>query len=208
MELLQQLSPEQEKKFKQVLQLAETCQVDEAHARQVARLALKIFDELKPLHNLSNKERFWLLSSAFLHDIGLHEGIQAHHKAALRIILNTPMLKWNNKEKLIIGSVARYHRKALPNLKHDHFAALERKERKTVQILAACLRVGDGLDFHHQAVVQELECRITANKIKILCRVDQIPQDEENSAQAKSNLMELVFGRTVKIEWQLPQETQ
>jgi exopolyphosphatase/pppGpp-phosphohydrolase len=202
------LSPEQEKKITQIMLLAETCQVDEVHAQQVSRIALKIFDDLEPIHSLEDKVRFWLFSAAILHDIGLHEGVHAHHKTALRIILNTPILKSDNKERLIIGSVIRYHRKALPNLKHDHFAALERKERRIVQILAACLRISDGLDYTHHAVIKDVKCKVTPKKIKFLCQVNHIPQEEENSAYEKSDLMELVFGKTIKLEWQLTQETE
>ena len=40
-----------------VLQLAQTCEFDSAHTQQVARLALRLFDELQPFHQLTPKER-------------------------------------------------------------------------------------------------------------------------------------------------------
>jgi exopolyphosphatase/guanosine-5'-triphosphate,3'-diphosphate pyrophosphatase len=43
---------------------------DEAHAQQVSRLALALFDQLEPLHGLGGKERRLLLAGALLHDIG------------------------------------------------------------------------------------------------------------------------------------------
>jgi exopolyphosphatase/pppGpp-phosphohydrolase len=208
MDFVQDLSQEQERKIKQIIRLAEACQIDQDHAKQVSWCALRIFDDLQLLHNLNSRERFWLMGSAFLHDIGLHEGVRGHHKTALRIILNTPILKWTNKEKMIVGSVVRYHRKALPDLKHDHFAALDRKERRTVQILAACLRISDGLDFSHQAVIKDIECKVTPKKIKIFCKVEKVPEEEENSAYEKGDLMKLVFDRPIKIEWLLPQEIE
>ncbi len=75
-----------------VLELAQTCEFDSSHTHQVARLSLRLFDQLQPLHDLSGKERDWLHYAALLHDIGWIEGWKDHHKVSLRIILDTPLL--------------------------------------------------------------------------------------------------------------------
>ena len=86
-----------------VIQLAQTCDYDSSHTSQVTRLALRLFDQLQPLHNLGTQERDRLHYAGLLHDIGWIEGWREHHKVALRIILDTPMLPFSNKERLIIG---------------------------------------------------------------------------------------------------------
>ncbi len=40
------------------------------HARQVAKLSLKLFDKLQPLHRMGNSERIWLRVASLLHDVG------------------------------------------------------------------------------------------------------------------------------------------
>ncbi len=184
-----------------VIQLAQTCDYDASHTSQVTRLALRLFDQLQPLHNLSAAERDWLHYAALLHDIGWIEGWREHHKVALRIILETPMLPFSNKERLIIGSIARYHRKALPDLKHDHFAALSEKERQVVEMLASLLRLTDGLDSAHQRRVRDLTCKVTPKKITIRCAVQGIAVEEQKSAADRSDLMNRVFGRKIVFEW-------
>ncbi len=184
-----------------VIQLAQTCDYDASHTSQVTRLALRLFDQLQTLHNLGAEEREWLHYAGLLHDIGWIEGWREHHKVALRIILDTPLLPFSNKERLIIGSIARYHRKALPDIKHDHFAALAEDERHLVEVLASMLRLADGLDSTHQRRVRDLTCKVTEKKITVQCMVQGEAVEEEKAAAGKSDLMSRAFGRKVKFDW-------
>ncbi len=184
-----------------VIQLAQTCDYDASHTNQVTRLALRLFDQLQPLHNLGPEARDWLHYAGLLHDIGWIEGWKEHHKVALRIILDTPLLPFSNKERLIIGSIARYHRKALPDIKHDHFAALSEEERHVVEVLASMLRLADGLDSTHQRRVRDLECRVTEKKITSQGMVQGEAIEEETAAEGRSDLMSRVFGRKIKFDW-------
>jgi exopolyphosphatase/guanosine-5'-triphosphate,3'-diphosphate pyrophosphatase len=184
-----------------VIQLAQTCDYDTSHTSQVTRLALRLFDQMQPLHNLGTEEREWLHYAGVLHDIGWIEGWKEHHKVALRIILDTPLLPFSNKERLIIGSIARYHRKALPDVKHDHYAALSEGERRVVDALAAMLRLADGLDSSHQRRVRDLACKVTAKKIVIQCAVQGAVVEEQKAAMERCDLMCRVFGRKIKFEW-------
>jgi len=184
-----------------VLQLAESCHYAADHTHQVTRLALQLFDELQSLHRLGAEERLWLQYGALLHDIGWIEGQQAHHKTALRIILTAPGLPFDTRERYIIGSIARYHRKALPDEKHDHFAALEPADRQTVRVLAGLLRVADGLDRTHQSVVENIACEVTPERLVLRCAAKGQPAEEERQeALDKGVLLEQVFERKLVIE--------
>lgn len=189
--------------LKAVLQLAKTCDYEAVHSSQATRLALLLFDELEPLHKLGLEQRYWLECAGILHDIGWIEGWRNHHKTAQRIILTTPLLPFNNRERLIIGSIARYHRKALPNISHDHFAALEPDDRQVVCVLSACLRLADGLDHSHQNRVKDLSCKIKNKKIVVVCDAATQAEEEVLAAQQRSDLLAEVFRRAVVIEWKL-----
>jgi exopolyphosphatase/guanosine-5'-triphosphate,3'-diphosphate pyrophosphatase len=191
-----------ESSLEAVLQLAITCDYEAGHTHQVTKLALKLFDELQPLHRLSAQERFWLNVAGLLHDIGWIEGQKGHHKTALRTILNAKALPFNNGERLIIGSIARYHRGALPKKKHGHFSALRAPQRHIVSILAAILRVADGLDRTHNSLVQDLSCEVTPEQILVRCIVIRPAEIERMFALKKGQLMEKVFNRELAIEWQ------
>ena len=196
-------SGKDDSRLQAVLQLAQDCEYEMEHTHQVTRLALRLFDELEPLHGLGAEERFWLRCGALLHDIGLIKGARRHHKTSLRIILDTPLLPFDTRERLIVGSIARYHRKALPQETHAHFAALDPADQDNVSILAALLRVADGLDYTHQNLVEDLSCEITPQQIIVHCAVRRAAEVERQRALYKGNLLEQVLNRELVVEWHL-----
>ncbi|MGD8244080.1 MAG: YfcE family phosphodiesterase [Anaerolineae bacterium] len=192
---------EREGRLKAVVRLAEDCGYEKEHTDHVTRLALCLFDELQPLHQLGVQQRFWLRCGALLHDIGWIEGRKAHHKTALRLILNAPDLPFNERERRIIGSIARYHRGAVPKDKHRHFAALSPLDQYQVTILAALLRVADGLDRTHRGVVQDVTCEILPRQIVLCCAVRMYPIPEREYALEKGVLLERAFDRELVVHW-------
>jgi len=197
------LNPKQRSQLTSAFSLAENCNYPQEHTWQVTRLSLRLFSELEILHKLGEQEKFWLLSAAILHDIGVwSEGGRAHHKNALRMILNTNLIKYNDKERLIIGSIVRYHRKALPSNQHDHFAALSEEEKIKVTTLSAILQVADGLDDSHSVHINDLKCKINKKRITIIC-VSDVPklELEKQATQDKSDLMEIHFQREVLFKF-------
>jgi len=197
-----QITPEpvpEDPRLHPVMQLAQICDFESGHSRHVTFLALRLFDELQPLHQLGSEERFWLQAASLLHDIGWVEGWRSHHKTSLRIILATPMLPFSNKERLIVGSIARYHRKGLPQATHDNYAALPPATQKITSILAALLRVADGLDCRHNSLVSDLTCRIADDKLTIRCAASLPADDELASAAEKSDLLHKVYKKKIVI---------
>ena len=184
-----------------VYRLAEYCAYDQKHAAQVNSLSLRIFDDLRDLHKLETKDRQRLESAAILHDIGWIEGWKAHHKTSLKIILSSPILKMANKERMIVGSIARYHRKGLPHKNHDHFAVLNSEDKKRVKKLAAILRLADSLDHAHNQWINDLTCKTDKHKVKITCNINRSYNDEYHSVAEKKDLFEDVFSKEINIKW-------
>lgn len=197
----QPMTADQEMTLNTVLQLAQACEYPRQHTHQITRLALRLFDDLLEWHQLGPQERFWLHCAALLHDIGWIEGEKAHHKATLNIILNSPILTMSQNERLIVGSIARYHRRALPDPKHDHFAALTEPEQQMVSILAAILRVADGLDAMDLSRVQDASARISAQKITITYQASRRAIEEEARTIEKSDLLRELTGKKLVVEW-------
>ncbi len=103
---------------------------------------------------------------------------------------------------MIIGSIARYHRKSLPNMTHDHYAALNDAERPVVDILAGILRLADGLDSTHQGRVRDITCKITKKKITLKCVSHNETKEEIRAALDKCDLLTKVFQRDIVIKWE------
>ena len=182
---------------------ARTFSFDESHAEQDRKLALMIFDQTRKLHSLERKERYWLECAAILHDIGLSRGTKGHHKSTLRLILNDPQLPFTYPERYIIGSIARYHRKALPNKKHFNLKPVNQIEREKITILSSILRVADALDYSHKSVVQRVSVKSFPNHIVLKIMAPGEHNLEEKSVQKKKDLFEKVFKSELTLVWRL-----
>jgi exopolyphosphatase/pppGpp-phosphohydrolase len=184
-----------------VLRLARECKYEQGHTHQVTRLALELFDQLRPLHRLGERERFWLQCAGLLHDIGWIEGQQKHHKTALRIILNSPLEGFADRQRQIIGCIARYHRRAEPKARHEPYGSLPDQDRQVVRTLAAILRVADSLDVTHEDRVRDLKCHVGRDEVVIDCATTGPLVEELRQILKKGGLFEKVFGRKLGIQW-------
>ena len=96
-----------------VVALAERCGYDEAHARQVAHLALELFDATTALHGLGTAERALLEHAALLHDIGRHISYPDRHRHTEYLVRNG-LRGFDPREVDLVALIARYHRAACP----------------------------------------------------------------------------------------------
>jgi exopolyphosphatase / guanosine-5'-triphosphate,3'-diphosphate pyrophosphatase len=181
-----------------VLALARRCQAPEVHSLHVASLALRLFDQTKRLHGLGTAERDLLEYAAILHDIGylIHE--RQHHKHAYYLITHSELGGLSGNEIQVIANVARYHRRAVPQSKHDGFDALSAKLQRVVRILSALLRIADGLDRTHFSVVRTIDVRI-GKTVTIVVHVTGDAAMETWAAKNRADLFERVFRRRVRF---------
>ncbi len=167
------------------------------HVRQVAMLALALFDQLRTLHGLGPAERDLLEAAALLHDTGwsvARDG-KGHHKESARLIASFPWETLDQREVAIVAQTARYHRKSLPGPSHDGFMALAEKDRVIVFKLAALLRVADGLDRQHLTKVAAVAVKVAEEVVTLTVQAKGDVSAELAAAAEKADLAERVFGR-------------
>ncbi|MFA5772407.1 MAG: YfcE family phosphodiesterase [Thermoplasmata archaeon] len=181
--------------------------VDWGHASHVTSIALKLFDGTTRLHQLGAEERYWLECAALLHDIGWSRGGKGHHKSSLSMILNDKNLPFVTRERYIVGSVARYHRKRPPQDGDYNFALLNPPDRFRVNVLSALLRIADGLDASHISTVKPVRVYCGASMVKIVCNSEADYEHESFATSEKKDLFEKVFKKRLLIEW-LPLQKQ
>jgi exopolyphosphatase / guanosine-5'-triphosphate,3'-diphosphate pyrophosphatase len=167
------------------------------HVEHVARLAGQLFDQLVELHGLGPRDRLLLEAAAFLHDIGQGRDpfAEGHHNESARLIRERRWRHFAPHEVEIITQVARYHRKAMPEMTHDEFRALTPWDRGVVQRLAALLRLADSFDRSHHQQVRQVRVEVRPNQIVL--HLDPIGPvlREVKSAQTKGDLAQAVFQR-------------
>ncbi len=203
-----EISNEEEKlkleKLKNIIEFAKSYDVDLKHSFQVQKIALKIFDELQPLHNLNEDARELLKYAAILHDIGYYISVAKHHKYSYFIIKNSNLVGFSEKEIELIANIARYHRKATPKEKHYNFARLNENEKRLVNILSAILRLSDGLEKTHSALINDIRVIQENGKnsfLMILRYLTYPPETELWAAEKRKKIIEKLLN--IKLELKL-----
>jgi len=168
---------------------------DEAHGQLVAKLAAKLFDDLRDVHGFDDRDRLLLRAAALLHDIGDFVRYDGHHKHSFYLIQNSDIIGLTPDERAIVANVARYHRKSPPDPSHPNFRDLDKVARGKVRGLAAILRIADALDREHLGKVKSVSARVDKNKGKMLLLIegDEDRELEEWTVRAKSELLRDVF---------------
>jgi exopolyphosphatase/pppGpp-phosphohydrolase len=177
---------------------------DWPHARQVERLSVQMFEATQPLHELDENALRLLERAAFLHNTGMMIEVRRHHKHSYRLIKETPLPDFNDDERHEIACIARYHRRALPSMSHEEFAALGRSARKRVSALAALLRIADALDWSHDSRVLRLAsekelCDDHTWTLSLWVRPLADLDEELEHAYEKADLFEKAFKRKLQF---------
>lgn len=173
-----------------------------AHLKQVTGLALRLFDDLAGLHGLGERDRLRLQCAGLLHDIGWVQGGKKHHIRALSMILQEPALPFTCRDRCLIGAVARYHRRALPKERHFPWCLLGPEERRKVLALSALLRVADGLDYSHIALVDDVACRVGEKDVVVTCLSRRREGPDLKRAKEKGeSLFVRAFGKELILRW-------
>ncbi len=183
-----------------VIELAERCSWAAEHSRQVAALALTLFDFTKRIHGLGDREREWLEYAGFLHDIGNHISYEKHHRHSYYLIKNGDLRGFEPEEIDIMALVARYHRRATP--KDDHLGQqdLNKERRRTVEILSAFLRLAETLDRSRHGVIRGLEVRERLGELRIKVQAVGDAELEVWAAHKQAGALEIALDRKIRIE--------
>lgn len=180
-------------------EFARSCSADAAHAEQVRRLALALFDTLAGPLALNLEERPLLEAAAILHDVGYMISYDGHNKHSYHLITHAELPGFAATERRVIAAVARYHRGSLPKPRHEAIQGMSETQAATVAALAALLRVADGLDRSQAQRVEQVAAIVS--DAGILVRVaGQPPLDAEiYGALHKADLLERTFGMPVSV---------
>ena len=183
-----------------VIELAERCAWEADHSRQVAALALTLFDFTRKIHGLGDREREWLDYAGLLHDIGNHISYEKHHRHSYYLIKNGDLRGFEPEEIAIIALVTRYHRRATPSKEHEGMGELTREQRKTVAVLSAFLRLAETLDRSRHGVIRGLEMRERLGELRIRVQAVGDAELEVWAAHRQARALEVALDRKILLD--------
>ncbi|MFZ0637902.1 MAG: Ppx/GppA phosphatase family protein [Candidatus Acidiferrales bacterium] len=127
---------------------------DAGHAEQVRKLAISLFDQLRPLHEMGADLRAVLEMGAILHDMGHFVSHKAHHRHGEYLVRNGEIPGLRGWRRDMVASLVRYHNcKSEPQMDHKFYAALDSARRQQSRMLTAILRIAEKLESEHSRMV-------------------------------------------------------
>jgi exopolyphosphatase/guanosine-5'-triphosphate,3'-diphosphate pyrophosphatase len=167
---------------------------DSGHAHRVEKIAMLIFDKMKKVHGLGEKEKILLQVSSLLHDIGKYISIKKHYIHSYNIIMASDILGLNSDDLTIIANIARYHSGLLPSSEDRNFKSLSFNDRVLVAKLLSILRLADSIDRSHSNKFKDVQVKFHENLLDIVAYTSSDTVLEEMTFKRKAEFFEEVYG--------------
>lgn len=173
---------------------------DPAHSKQVARLALLMFDKLSKHHGMDEHSRLLLHAAALLHDIGKYVSLRSHSLYSYKLIMSTDILGFSEADKEIIALASYYHAHRLFEGRDKEKPIIPSALVPLVAKLAALVRLADAMDRSYKQ-------KITACRVNLKNDVMQIEAVSKNELSLeewtftqKAAFFEEVYGLKAELE--------
>jgi exopolyphosphatase/guanosine-5'-triphosphate,3'-diphosphate pyrophosphatase len=172
---------------------------DEPHAVQVGALSTTLFEDLAALHGLPFTARRVLEAAALLHDVGNAVSHQRHHKHTFYLVANADVPGFSDRERLLVATVARYHRRSTPHAKRPDLADFTPGELSLVRRLSALLRIANTLDASHQQPVRSIRAEARGPVVRLHLRLRGPADLELWEVEREAQFFREVFRKRVEI---------
>ncbi len=182
------------------IQIGRKYQYDEQHGQLIARLATRLFDETRQVHQLDDESRLLLEVAALLHDIGHFIHTVDHDKHGYYLLNANYLIGLNERQQSMIANIVRYHRKSSPGFDDPTVRPLANKDRLIASRLIALLRLADAMDASHTGRVRDLYVKEKKNSVHLKLLGDGDLMLEKWALTKRKGLFAESFGVRLEIE--------
>ena len=158
------------------------------------KIALTIFDSMKRVHGLGQRERFLLQLATLLHDCGKYISMVNLGECSYSIIMATEIIGLSHVEREIVANVVKYN--------HMEFAYYEEVGRGVtvdkesylkIAKLTAILRVANGLDRSHKQKFRDVKTSLHDNILSIIVETNEDITLEKGMFDDRADFFEEVY---------------
>ena len=172
------------------------------HDRHVWTLSRSMFDGLASagLHELGAPERELLWAACLLHDIGVAVNYDDHHRHSYYLTLNAGLPGFGPRELILIGLVARYHRKGEPDVSELGDVA-EPGDDERLRVLCGVIRLAEQLERSRDQAITDVQVSAQDGTVTLAASID--PSLDATvpiwAARRNADLLAQALGRDVEI---------
>jgi len=166
----------------------------QAHIRNIGEIAVEIFDHMKKVHGLGQRERLLLQIAVILHSCGKFISLTDVSDCAYNIILATEIIGLSHEERAIVAYMVKYNTSRF--IYYDELETktdLDEKEYMIVAKLTAILRIANSLDRTHQQKCSNLTVTLKEHELRISVASQADLSLERGAFEEKVDFFEEVF---------------
>jgi exopolyphosphatase/guanosine-5'-triphosphate,3'-diphosphate pyrophosphatase len=182
--------------------LAHRFNSDREHVARVAALSLAVFDGLGEagLHEFGAEERELLWAGCQLHDIGTAIDYDDHHRHSHYLVLNAGLPGFSPRELVLIGLIARYHRKGDPDASELGDLARKRDDDR-LRLLSGIIRLAEQFERSRDGAIREVSVAARDGSVTLATASDPArdPSVPIWAARRNADLLAEALGRRIEI---------
>lgn len=175
-------------------QMAKHYESDMSHTRNVEQLSMTIFDSIRKISGLTQRDRLLLQVSGILHDCGKYVNMMRGTDNTYYLILNTEIIGLSEEEKRIVANAIRFN----SNSEVPEYAEVagEMNHMSYVRMLkiAAILRLANGMDRSHLQRIQDIRVTVKKNELKIMANTIYDITLEQGMMDSRAHFFEQIYG--------------
>ena len=166
----------------------------EDRSKTLELIALQIFDSMKRIHGLGERERLLLRLCAILHDCGKYISMQNLSECSYNIIKSTEIIGLTGREREIVANVVKYnHSRFVYYEQSGSTGRLSLKDYMIVTKLTAILRLANGLDRSHKKKFTDVRIRLREGQLQITVSTKKDITLEKGLFDNRARFFEEVF---------------
>lgn len=162
------------------------------HIEALSKLSTKIFDAMKKVHGLGERQRLLLEVATILHDCGKFVSFSESPENAYHIIMSSEIIGLTHQEREIVALVVLFN--TLPLEDYEELSdRLDHEGYLCVAKLSAILRVANALDQSHRQKFKNIKIAVRERQLVFTVEAFEDISLEQALFQAKTAYFENVY---------------
>ena len=174
-------------------QIAKRYRSHKKHIEFVEKTALMMFDELKNVSGLGERDRLLLQVAVILHEIGKFVHARNHSDAAYSVIQYSNLMGLDHDELNMVAMIVRLYTRSDPYDSY-YYSLLSSTQKVVVSKLTSILKIADACDASHKEKAKKISCAVKDNKFVTVCESPDDMSFELWAFENRGKMFEDVMG--------------
>ena len=157
------------------------------------KIALTIFDSMKKVHGLGQRERLLLRLAALLHDCGKYVSMVNLGECSYSIIMATEIRGLSHMEREIVANVVKFNHEEFEYYEVLRTSIMDREAYLKIAKLTAILRVANGLDRSHKQKFKDVKTVLKDDVLTITVDTNEDITLEKGMFSHRADFFEEVY---------------